>query len=954
LGTALSTLMLNPVILGLTALAGVIAMVTVNMQKARQSQEELTRAQEEYQRIVREGIKQSEVASTEEKITRLEDLKKKYQELIEVARKSEEAQSGEVEWAISDAAEKLGVDIAELDKAAAEFDVTLQYLNRDGKIVAVSMDQLAQRKTELTKAIKDATRGTTAEINEKAKQIAMQNRENMTIENLLKQYKAAKTGSSDWNQAQSELAKMFPQFSTAVGINEEAIQGLLIVKKQEVQTAWASVQAKAAEILMEKRKEIATKETAVAVAEASMTWSTGMVDAANATQKLRGEITALKGEVSSLEALMNIDPSKLTGVQPVESPKEPKTSSQYENKALDQAYRLFEHKKRLNQLTLEDELKTLESIKAKHVKTADERMDIDEKIFEVRSRMMDASMESALHHMEREKQLGIMNEDAEIARLERIKQKYADTSEDRLKIDDMIFDAQQRKKDKALEAVLNHVEREKQLGMLTTDQEIARLEAIGKKYAYTADQKQSIDDKLFDARVRKIEEQKQIEVNALSELTRSYKETVEDRLLMENLTAEQRFQVQNEMYNNIVTANEIYLSKVLSDDKYTAKEKEQIQKDITATIRQNINERLQLEKNYYSEIQKQEIDSINKLSQGIQSALREKYQAEKKAEDDRIKGLLEANEQWKKDATEIAKSMYDARIKAAEDAANAEIAAIESVLNAQIKAIQDELTALEEAEKQKSRAELDADDQKKIDRLQSKLDYEHDEFNKVQLQKEINKVIADRDKRHQQEQLQDKKDALKSEEQTLKEKLKEQTDAIKQQLAQKKEMLAADRDAEIERINLIAEQQKNSLNEMLKKHQEHYDELLKAKYLQAEAEKMIVQNQQDDIIKLLEGFGESYQITGQTLGEKMYQGFKDKVSQISTLIAQINGKIDAARNAAVSALNQAQEAAAASKNTVNNVQNTKTVNVQNTFSSPVTSPSDISRATQKMGQKLMM
>ncbi|WCR29713.1 hypothetical protein L3476_13895 [Paenibacillus thiaminolyticus] len=130
--------------------------------------------------------------------------------------------------------------------------------------------------------------------------------------------------------------------------------------------------------------------------------------------------------------------------------------------------------------------------------------------------------------------------------------------------------------------------------------------------------------------------------------------------------------------------------------------------------------------------------------------------------------------------------MYDNRIKEAERAAAAEIEAIESVVNAQIKAIQDELAALEEGEKQKSRAELDAEDQKKIDRLQGKIEYEHDEYNRLELQKELNKVIAERDKRHQAEQLADKKDALKEEEKSLRDKLKEETDLIKKTTGREK------------------------------------------------------------------------------------------------------------------------------------------------------------------------
>ncbi|MCY9758898.1 hypothetical protein M5X00_32285, partial [Paenibacillus alvei] len=137
----------------------------------------------------------------------------------------------------------------------------------------------------------------------------------------------------------------------------------------------------------------------------------------------------------------------------------------------------------------------------------------------------------------------------------------------------------------------------------------------------------------------------------------------------------------------------------------------------------------------------------------------------------------------------------------------------------------------------------------------------------------------------------------------------------------------------------------------------HYNQLLSAKNLQAEAEKMIVQNQQEDIIELLKGFGDSYNITGQTLGEKMYKGFADKVSQIQTLIDNINRQIDSARSAAVSALSSVSSGRSSGSGSSGSKSDPEPVrgtvfSVTNNFNTPVTSPSDISRANRKLAQML--
>lgn len=923
LGASMVWLMTNPVgmiITGLAVAAGAFMVIKSRMNEAEEATKQLAQAQEELQRIQQNGIDRSEVAAAEEKIQKLNELIETYQRLIDTAAQTNAAEMGNIfgvrKGALSTAARELKISIDELEETARKFDVTLEYVDENGKLSAKSLERLQNAMQIYTKAVKDANKETTEELHKKAEGIARQKQEITSIENLLKTYKSARKGSQEWNGAQKELARMFPQLTTSTGVNAKAVEGLLLVKQREVELEWASIQAKAQEALQEKQTAIAKQQAAIAVAEsiAKITGASGLAEAA--IQKMNDQLERLRGEAESLKALANMKPEDIK-LPPIVIPKVPvddekkkgkkEKKTAYENKALDEAYRQLEHKKRMDELTLESELKTLEAIKAKHVKTATERMDIEERIYDVKKSLGDASLEKALKDYERSKQLGKLTENDEITRLQRIKKLYADSAEERERIDDMIFEATQRK-----------IESEKQLRQSATEYAKQQLQA-----AY------------------------------------------EDRLARENLTAEEQKKLQDRLLNDQIWLSKNYLKKVLADNRYTEKEKRDIERQVTEEIRKQTNERLLLERKNQEEVrkeaqetQKQKIDDVNKLSQGLQSALREKYQAEKKAEEDRIRESIAANEAWKKTQLEAAKSLYDNRIKEADRAAAAEIAAIESVLNAQIQAIQDELAALEEAEKQKTRAELDAEDQKKIDRLQGKIDYEHDEFNKVELQKELNRIIAERDKRHQAEQLADKKDALKEEEKSLRDKLKEETDLVKQQLAEKKELLQADRDAELARINQIAEAKKASLDQQLVATQEHYNQLLAAKNLQAEAEKMIVENQQQEIITLLEGFGEAYNTTGQTLGEKMYRGFKERVNQIQSLIDSVNRQIDAARSAAVSALNSASAASSSSRGSSSSksegpIQGT-VVQVTNNYNTPVTSPSDVSRASTKAAQRLAM
>lgn len=815
-GTTLMSIALNPVILGLTVLAGGLAVVMTAKAKTTEEAKKLAAAEEEYNRVVREGIQLSELAAKKDEVKTLKELQAQYERAKTALEDYNSLLGGR------------GGQSAESAKTIAKLHKEIAEAEQGFKKLGISVDEAGQRIITYEKAIKQAEIGTSDQVQEQAKLIAQTSSQIMTMENLIRQYKTAEKGSSEWQSAQNELAKEFPQLATAMGINIGAIENLVAARRLDMQSSWDNVKAKAAEMKAFKEAELAQAEAFAALIGMD-NWARDIY-----AQKME-RVKQLKAEIEALNGLISTKtPAEVTGIAPVTPPKSTSAPA-YENKALDAAYRQLEHKKRLDQLTLEQEEATLQEISAKYIKKAEERMTLEERLYDVRTQIA------------------------------------------------------QKAKDK--------------------------------------------------------------EADLLEQATAQYQAAFEDKVVREELSAEQQFEVQKQMYTNIIQANEQYLKKVLADEKYTAEEKAEIQSQVTETLRQNINDRLRLEKDYYEQIRQAEINSVNNLSQGIQSALREKYQAEREAGEQVLKTRLDQNETWRKSTIESIKEVYDIRVKSAEEAAEKEIAYLNETISARITAINEELAAMEKAETAKTRTELDAEDDLKIERLRARIAYEHDEFNKAQLQKELNKVLADQEKRHQEEQLTDKRDALKTEAQTLKDQLSEQTSLIKDQLVEKKELLAADRDAEIERINFLADKQREALNTQLAAFQAHYNQLLSAKRIQAEAEKMIIQNQQTEIIALLQEFGSAYELTGQTLGQKMYEGFKEKFMQIQSLIDSVNRQIDAARNAAMAAMASASAASAMTSTSVTN--NNRSVSVTNLFSAPVTSPSDVSRATQRMSQQLL-
>ncbi|MGF7046403.1 TP901 family phage tail tape measure protein [Paenibacillus sp. DS2015] len=929
LGVAFGTWMLNPVVLGLTALAAVAITVGSSIHSAKVATEELKQAQEELQAVQANGITRAEVDATQEKIDKLDELTETYQKLIEIANATYAGQTGDNLMALRIASDELGVSLEDLKKSAADAGVKLEFMTETGELTTVSMKKLKDATAIHTKAIKDANRETAIEINESARKIAVKQQEITSTKNLLATYQSAKKGSQEYNVAQTALANMFPQLTDATGVNAEAVKGLLLLKEREIQTEWALIQAKAAEAKQEIESSIVKQQAALAISYGIMAISGASGLAMVAVAKMNIQLDALRAEAISLQAILDMKPGdfklppvvtpKLPSVDPpkVKTPKAvkaPKAKGEeaYENKALDEAYKKLEHLKALDQLTAEQELKSLETIRTKYIKTADERMEIEEKIHSVKKTLGDASLASAL----------------------------------------------------------KDYERSKDVGKLTISDEIERLKRIKKLYTDSADEREDIDDRIYEATKRKIEAEKQLREDATKYVSQQLQAAYEDRIARETLSAEEAYKLQDRLLNDQIYLNNNYLKKVMVDDRYSAAEKKDIEREVTEEVRKQANERLKLQKDFNKESlklledeKKAKVDSINNTSKGIQDALKAKYQAEKSAAEESIKNAQSANEEWKKAQLDSIKTVYDARIKSAQMAADAEIEQLNRTINAQIEAIQAELNALNKGEQQKSRAELDAADAKKINQLSLKRDYEPDESNRIALQNEINKVLAAQDKRHQEEQLADKKEALTAEQQALKDKLKEKTDAIKEQLAVQKELMQLDMEEQQARINQIYNDQKASLDQQLVDTQAHYAKLLEAKAIQAEAEKMIIQKQQTEIIKLLGEFGDSYNLTGQTLGEKMYQGFAEKVNQIQTLIASVNAQIDSVRSSAISAMNVATAAVSgggggsgsgggSSQNSSGSIPKATVISTVSNFYAPVTSPSSVSAAGTKVAQQL--
>lgn len=239
------------------------------------------------------------------------------------------------------------------------------------------------------------------------------------------------------------------------------------------------------------------------------------------------------------------------------------------------------------------------------------------------------------------------------------------------------------------------------------------------------------------------------------------------------------------------------------------------------------------------EIRDRDTDSVDTLTEGIISALQNRYESMRDAELARLDESRKAWEDWK----------------------DSNVASIQ----AQIDAL-DDLTESEDRETQK------AEKLRKVASLKEQLTYEQDAYNRAKLQQQLDAAQKAYDDLVTKYDRADQKKALQ-----------DQITAVENQA-----------DSELDAID----QQEDAINAA-------YDERLKAASLQAEAEKVLMSNTQQQIIDLIAAYAPDYNATGQNLGEQLYQGFLGRVGNIANWFASFNASIDQLQDAAASAVTSA-------------------------------------------------
>lgn len=237
-----------------------------------------------------------------------------------------------------------------------------------------------------------------------------------------------------------------------------------------------------------------------------------------------------------------------------------------------------------------------------------------------------------------------------------------------------------------------------------------------------------------------------------------------------------------------------------------------------------------------------------------------------------------------------------------------------------VRAVEDQIAALDQLAAAQDREKQDAEELRKIEKLRQQIAYEQDDYNRAKLQQQLDQALESREERLARLALQDQKEALR---------------------------------AQIEEIEQAADSQLSALDREQEAVEAAYEERMQEAALRAEAEKLILGQSQDELLSLLEQYAPDYDALGQTLGEKLLDGFARGAGDVAAWFEDFHARLAQAQ-AGMAALAQSaadtfyQEREAAQTQAAAPV----TVNQTVEFNQPVETPSQVARRMEEVNEAL--
>lgn len=320
------------------------------------------------------------------------------------------------------------------------------------------------------------------------------------------------------------------------------------------------------------------------------------------------------------------------------------------------------------------------------------------------------------------------------------------------------------------------------IGQMTLEQEISFTEAIRRNHELTAKEIQDLEETLYSL----YEQKRQEDIDSY----RSYHNYL---VSMDRMTKEEQI---------------ASLERLLRTYQLTQQEIRDLEVEIYQ-LRKSLEEEIAQIK---EDARNKEVSQLTSVTNAVIKALENRYKAMK---DQEIKQLDESKEAWKKWS------------------------------ETNVEGIQEQIKALDKLKEARADEKTSAQQLRKIEDLKDSIAYETNEYNRLQLEKQLQQALSDREDWLLDKEVQAQKEALQAEIEAIKEKAKVEQEAIEKE----KEALKALYEERIEQ----------------------------AKY---EGAKIISEGDLQAVISLLNSYNKDFNLAGTTIGAHLYEGFTKSVASI--------------------------------------------------------------------------
>lgn len=475
------------------------------------------------------------------------------------------------------------------------------------------------------------------------------------LQEYLNIIKTAKKDSTDYQKAVETVAKAYPEASSAGGILTDVLEGIIDAQQLQADEAWGasqtSIQGHIENIQAALNDENIQRQVAT---------NMGIAYDENFKPKLEAILRLLQmiGGYTPTE-VPNITPTSVS--TPKRSSGSGSSSKSYSNKALDNYKKQIEHKKALDQISLQDEINMYQLALKKYAKTQDEKWELTEKIYSLQKEL----------------------------------------------------------KEKNLDDYTAMIEYRKSLDQISLQDEINMYQYAYNVLAKTTEQKQELEEKLHELRKELAQKNKEL----LDQQTTDYERYIQDQKNLRG--AEYDTKEQERDLNKIIQLHQSYLNQIMKDERLSLDERKQLYQEELDTIRNYEQQKRDLRVQSVDDTVSQLTNAITKQLEEMQEADKKAIEENiKLVEEWKEKRINAINEEYDARIEAIQKEL-DLLDKAEEDKTRAEQdAEYERKRNRLEQLIAYEHDATTKANYQKELDKLIADYQKTLDKraLQDKKD----------------------------------------------------------------------------------------------------------------------------------------------------------------------------------------------------------------------------------------